>query len=168
MVSILPQAAQGCVSSPRPELLYSFVYWRDCFVLMLALSKNVMAAGIVGGLLFVVVWALMGRAIKGETLKRAKRAVADDPTSPALGAHMLEITPSEISETCPHHKLSVQWDAVQKLIQTETHVFVLLRGDTAMIIPISAFPSDTTRVEFVREVEGYISAHSHVASNRTI
>ena len=85
------------------------------FVLMLALSKDVTAASIVGGLIFLVVWALVGAAIRGEMLKRAKRAVAGDLTTPALGAHTLEITPSKITETCPHHKLSTGWDAAERV-----------------------------------------------------
>jgi hypothetical protein len=137
------------------------------FVLMLALSKDVMAASIVGALIFLVVWGLMGAAIRGEALKRAKRAVAGDLTSPALGAHVLEITASEITETCPHHKLSTRWDAVEKLIESDTHLFVLLRGHSAVIIPAQAFSSQEARSVFTQEVRDHISAPSNVASNRT-
>ncbi len=137
------------------------------FVLMLALSKDVTAASIVGGLIFLVVWALVGAAIRGEMLKRAKRAVAGDLTTPALGAHTLEITPSKITETCPHHKLSTGWDAAERVSQSDTHLFVLLRGLSAIIIPTTAFPSGEARSDFTREVQHYIAAHSSVASNRT-
>ena len=137
------------------------------FVLMLSLSKDVTASLIVGALIFLVVWILMGPAIRGETLKRAKRAVSGDLTSPALGAHILEISPSEVIETCEHHKLSTRWDAVEKLIQSDTHLFVLLRGHSAIIIPAAAFSSEEARSAFARDVQGYIAAHSNAGLNRT-
>jgi hypothetical protein len=137
-------------------------------VLMLALGKDLTAAGIAGALVFLVVWALMGAGIRGEILKRAKRAVVSDPTTPALGAHTLEITPTELIETCSHHKLSTRWDAVERLVQTDKHVFILLRGHTAVIVPVRIFSSEATRDDFVRRVEELISAHAATASNRAI
>jgi YcxB-like protein len=137
-------------------------------VLMLALSKDIAAAGIVGGLLFVVVWALMGAAIRGETLKRAKRAVVSDPSTPALGPHILEVTPTELIETCSHHKLSVRWDVVESIGRTDKHLFLLLRGQSAMIIPFRSFSSDAARQDFVEQVERLFSVQPAAAATRTI
>lgn len=135
-------------------------------VLMLGLSKDLTAASIVGGLLFLVVWALTGAAIRGETLKRAKRAIVSDPTTPALGPHTLEITPAELIETCSYHKLSVRWDAVESVTPTEKYLFILLRGQSAITIPFRSFSSDAARQDFVQQVEGFFSGQPDAAANR--
>jgi YcxB-like protein len=137
-------------------------------VLMLALSKDLAAAGIVGGLLFLVVWAFMGAAIRGTTLKRAKRAVVSDPSTPALGPHTLEITPTGVTETCSHHTLSVRWDAIESITSSEKHLFILLRGQSAMIIPFRSFSSDAARQEFVQRAQALFSSQPAPSNHRTI
>lgn len=137
-------------------------------VLTLTTTKNVWAAGIVGGLIFIVVWPLMALAVRADTLKKARRAVIADTTSPALGHHTLEVTSEGVTETCSHHTLSVRWDAVASTGRTKNHFFILLRSLSAMIIPFRIFPSESAREEFVQHVEQLLSAHRVSSDTRTI
>ena len=137
-------------------------------VLTLTTTKNVWAGGIVGGLIFIVVWPLMALAVRADTLNKARRAVMADTTSPALGHHTLEVTADGVTETGAHHTLSVRWHAVASTGRTKDHFFILLRSLSAMIIPFRIFPSDTAREEFIQYVEQLFSSHGTPSTNRTI
>ena len=115
-------------------------------------SRNIIAAVIIGGLLFLVIAALAGSALRHETLKNTRKALEADPTNPALGHHTLEVTPESITETCSHHALSVQWHAVANAIRTEDHLFILLRSLAAIIVPLRSFVSDIDRETFISHV----------------
>lgn len=115
-------------------------------------SHNLIAAGITGTVLFLVIAALAGGALRHEALKTARKALDADPTNPALGPHTLEVTPTSITETCSHHTLSVQWHAVATAIRTDDHLFILLRSLAVIIVPFNSFDSEIDRDTFIRHV----------------
>jgi len=127
--------------------------------LTLTTSKNVWAGVIAGGTIFLVVWPLMAVAVRVDTLRRARRAVVADTTSPALGHHTLRVAPDGVTETSSHHTLSVRWDAVARTDRTKDHYFILLRSLSAMIIPFRTFSSDAEKEGFVHLVEQLFSSH---------
>jgi hypothetical protein len=125
-------------------------------------SRSIAASAIIGGVLFLVIAALAGSALRHETLKTVRKALDADPTNPALGRHTLEVTPESVTETCSHHTLSVRWHAVASAIRTDDHLFILLRSLAAIIVPLRSFSSEADRDTFIQQVLQL--AHSHVSS----
>lgn len=115
-------------------------------------TKELVPSLIVGAFFLLLVWALVGGAIRHEALKRVRKAVEADPTSPALGPHSLEVTPEGITEVGEHYTLFVRWDAVAATVQTTDHIFILLRSLSAFIIPLRIFPSPEERASFIQHL----------------
>jgi uncharacterized membrane protein len=153
----------------RHQSVYAaFVTGVLVIVITLASSRDLRLALIIGGLLFVVTWALFASTTRHVTLSRARRATAADPTSPALGHHILEISADSIIETCEHHKLSVRWDAVENVTSAEAYLFILLRTLSAIIVPLRSFSSDSERDAFIEQAHSFFSAHHAQSTNLTI
>jgi hypothetical protein len=123
-------------------------------------TRDFPASAIVGASLFLVIWVLGGSALRHETLKRASKALEADPTNPAIGHHTLEVTPESVTETCPHHTLSIRWNAVSSAIRTEYHLFILLRSLGAVIVPLRSFASQGERDTFIQYVMQFAPAHA--------
>jgi len=127
-------------------------------------TRNLIAAFLVGGVLFLVIAALAGSALRDQILKNARRALAADPTNPALGYHTLEITPEAVTETSSHHVLSVRWDAVASAIRTENHLFIQLRSLAAIIVPLRSFSSTVDQDAFIRFVVEFVPSYTSPAA----
>jgi YcxB-like protein len=140
----------------RHQSVYAaFVTGVLVMVITLASSGDLRLALVIGGLLFVVTWALFASSTRPVTLSRARRATATDLTSPALGHHILEISADAVTETCEHQKLSVRWDAVEDVTRTNAYLFILLRNLSAIIVPLSSFSSDSERDAFIDLVRSF-------------
>jgi hypothetical protein len=121
-------------------------------------SHSLTAAAIVAAILFVPILVLGGSALRHEALKAGRKAVAADPTTPALGIHTMEVTPESVTEVSSHHTLSVRWDAVAKAIRTPDYFFLFLRTSAVMIIPLRSFASSEEGETFFQYVQQFAPA----------
>ncbi|HEX8295251.1 MAG TPA: YcxB family protein [Chthoniobacteraceae bacterium] len=125
-------------------------------------TREWIAPTVIGGLLFLVIAALGGSALRHETVKNAREAVPADPTDPALGHHTLEVTPEAVTETSAHHTLSVRWEAVSRVIQTEDHLFIVLKTMAVIIVPLRSFPAKSARDAFTEHLFRFVPHESGV------
>jgi hypothetical protein len=121
-------------------------------------TKELIPSLIVGAFFLVLVWLLIGRAIRHDSLKSAKKAVEADQTSSAIGPHSLELTSEGITEVCQHHTLAVRWAAVATTVQTGDHFFIVLRSLSVFIIPLRSFSSPEDRASFIQRVLSFCPA----------
>lgn len=110
---------------------------------------------IVGGFFLLIVWLMIGSALRHETLKNLRKAVESNRDA-VLGQHTLEVTPETLTETCRHHSLTIPWVTVAGLIQTTDHLFILLPAFAGFIVPLRTFPTETERSSFIQAIYAFL------------
>ena len=76
-----------------------------------------------------------------------------------FGTHRLAFDASGISEASPGAQHTHQWEAVERLSETRDHLFVLVAGGSAYIVPKRAFAT-------AAEMAAFRSAFAEAAANR--
>ena len=71
------------------------------------------------------------------------------------GMHSYSISSAGITDLTKPANRTVQWAAVQKIVQTEQHVFILFPFLSAFIIPRRAFATKELFQQFVGEVQSF-------------
>jgi hypothetical protein len=52
----------------------------------------------------------------------------------------------------------VKWTAVEDIVQTDNHIFILVHPKKAIIIPKRAFPDDAALNRFIQDVKNIFQA----------
>ncbi len=66
-----------------------------------------------------------------------------------LGNRVLELQKNEIVEKSSSGEFRKGWDAVQKIIETDRHIYIYISASAAFIIPLSAFLDANAKDEFL-------------------
>jgi hypothetical protein len=85
--------------------------------------------------------------------------ISDQLRSPAsstqFGRYRVTLDAEGISEEAPNGRHSHRWAAVEDLCETESHLFVVVAGSSAYVIPKRAFPSVQTSEEFLARAKAF-------------
>ena len=127
--------------------------WGLLFVALLVVSgdalPSVMLVAFVGFVCFQAVAGLQRRLW-------LRRNYSADRVRGLAGEQHVEITEDHLRETAPNRDVTWQWQDYSTVHETPTHVFIKPTPINTVIIPRSAFSSDSQRSEFVSFVRSCI------------
>ncbi len=67
----------------------------------------------------------------------------------SLGKQELTLTPEALIWKTPISESKTSWSAVEKIVETEQHVFIYTSAVAALVVPQRAFPDESAYREFV-------------------
>jgi hypothetical protein len=134
---------------------YRYQYWAAAVIVSGVCAVNadqwagsivISAAAAVAG--FGAGW-YGARASLRSYLRAVARERAKGPASATeFGTHRLSFDASEISETGPAAQHKHDWKAVEGLSETSGHLFVLVAGGAAYVVPKRAFATEARMAAF--------------------
>jgi hypothetical protein len=102
---------------------------------------------VLGGGGFLYLFSYPGR-LRRKIRKTAKKAYSYQNNF--VGNHQYSISTVGIRD---NDNNIVKWTAVEDVVQTDTHVFILVRPKKAVIIPKRAFPDGTAANRFIQDIK---------------
>lgn len=81
-----------------------------------------------------------------------QRLVTADP----LDEQTIEITPKGLLVETAVESSIRRWSSILRFVDTGRHVFIFLAPNSALFVPVSAFPSAKEFREFAAELSGYV------------
>ena len=103
-----------------------------------------------GGFLFYLYYPdIMRRRIR----KTAK--IAYSYKNNFIGAHKYSVSPEGVRD---NDEAIVKWTAIENIVQTDSHIFILVYPKKAIIIPKKAFPDDAAFNGFAQGVKDIFQA----------
>jgi hypothetical protein len=134
---------------------YRYQYWASALIVSGVCAVNadnwagstvISAAAAVAG--FGAGW-YGARAGLRSYYRAIAREVSKGPASAMqFGTHRLAFDASGISEASPAAQHKHNWDAVERLSETSGHLFVLVAGGAAYIVPKRAFATEAEMAAF--------------------
>lgn len=134
---------------------YRYQYWATAVIVsgvcavsaeQWAGSTGISAAAAVAG--FGAGW-YVARASLRSYFRAVAREVAKRPASATeFGTHRLSLDASGISETGPAAQHKHDWKGVERLCETSGHLFVLVAGGAAYVVPKRAFVTESKMTAF--------------------
>jgi hypothetical protein len=110
--------------------------------------KHGFAASLVAGLLAVIGFVLLYRA-----LLRRKARQADRMMIGCLGEHQMGISPDGLFESSPNGEGSRRWEAIERVVGMSTGLCFYLGKGFGVIIPRRAFASPEAAATFLRAAQ---------------
>ena len=102
-----------------------------------------------GGFLFYLFYPNVIRGNLRKTInKMYVQGKSDD-----IGVHKYLISPEGVRGITGLSDGTVKWDAVENIVQTDKHLFILIHPNKAFIIPKRAFSDDSTFNQFAQDVK---------------
>ena len=134
---------------------YRYQYWASALIAsgVCAVSADHWAGSTVISAAAAVAGFAAGWYGARASLRSYYRALArEQSTGPAsameFGTHRLSFDPSGISEAGPAAQHKHLWNAVERLSETSGHLFVLVAGGSAYIVPKRAFATEAEMAAF--------------------
>jgi hypothetical protein len=111
--------------------------------------------GLGGGLIFLGAFGFIYYLFYPRILRRGIRKNVNkmyvQGKSADIGTHKYSISPEGVHATSRFADSTVKWDAIEDVVQTDKHLFILIHPNKAGIIPKRAFPNDSTFNQFVQD-----------------
>ena len=145
---------------------YRYQYWASALIAagVCAVSADrwggstvISAAAAVTG--FGVGWYGARASLRSYYRAIAREQAKGPASAMEFGTHRLAFDTSGISEASPAAQHKHHWTAVERLSETSGHLFVLVAGGSAYIVPKRAFAT-------AAEIAAFRSAFSEAAANR--
>jgi hypothetical protein len=70
-----------------------------------------------------------------------------------VGQHKYSITQGGVHDITAVDVTTIKWDAIENIVQTKTHMFIVVRPLTALIVPRSGFSNDSAFSQFVEDTK---------------
>ncbi len=99
------------------------------------------------------------RAAEKRVRKTMERWFKESPAR-MHGRTSLRVTAEGITESTELERHQAEWKAVEKMEQTDSHVYIWLPGGKAFILPGRAFGDDATYRRFMEDVERFRSSEA--------
>jgi len=104
-----------------------------------------------GGVMFII-YPYTYRAL----YKRRLRAMlSEGDNKPILGRQVVSISPEGLFSKTQAGESKINWPAVNKVVQSDTAVYLYISAANAIAIPKKAFPTGQELQEFLDEVDTY-------------
>jgi hypothetical protein len=91
------------------------------------------------------------KIIKSNLRKTVRKAFSEGKNS-VIGMHKYTFTAEGIHESGELSEGTIKWQAVEKLVQDEKYLFIIIRPNAACIIPKRVFPDEAAFNSFVQNV----------------
>ena len=127
-----------------------------CFILgiiylNIGINKDILSTFVAGGIGIIIgAGGFLYFANYPKILKRRIRKNAYQTyiyKNNFVGTHKFSVSPEGIRDNAED---PVKWAAVEDIVRTETHVFILVQGKKAVIIPAKAFADDAAVTQFIQ------------------
>jgi hypothetical protein len=82
--------------------------------------------------------------------KQVRRLIAEGKNAGIFGQHRISITPQEVREVLSVGDSSRRWSAIERIAETDDHVFIYISALSAYIIPKLAFNNELACQQFIR------------------
>jgi YcxB-like protein len=102
------------------------------------LTESVVLSSVGAVVGFGLGW-LLGRALMRSYVRFSARQYAGAAAATQFGKHQLTIDAAGIAEIGPASQHRNDWRAVEDIVQTSAHLFVIIAGGYAYIVPKRAF-----------------------------
>lgn len=139
-----------------PYLFTSFIL----VIMILLYARIVTSAGIIGPFVFCtpmlvasIVFFILYPSILKKTLKRSVESIY--VSSHEIGTHKLKITETWVIDKTSTSELDMQWIAVEKIVETDRHIFIYTNPMKAFLIPKRAFPDEAKCREFIETAKKF-------------
>ena len=98
-----------------------------------------------------VLWvAFYPRYFMSTTVKRISKMLEEGNNKDMLGQHSISLDDEGFRETSLNGESKVSWSGVEKVGDTESHIFIYTSSIMAYIIPKRTFLDENTRLEFLK------------------
>jgi len=91
-------------------------------------------------------------AIQRWNMRRNVRNMFNQGHIECMGRHEYSITGEGVHDITEFGDSFVNWKAIENVVWTNNHLFILIRPLSANVIPQRAFPDDATYNQFAEEV----------------
>ena len=114
---------------------------------LVGLPGRPMSAKLVTIALLAAVWFCLAPWLwKRSTSRQTKRLLSEGRNRGLLGQRRLSISPERLHLVTETQESLYQWAAVERIAESEEHVFVYLDAITCIVIPKAAFADGAERV----------------------
>jgi hypothetical protein len=107
---------------------------------------------LIGG---AIIFMVLSKAQEFSFEKQARKAYESEHNKMLRQATTLTITPDHLSTRTSLSESTIKWSMVENLWTTDEHIFILLSGNTALIIANRAFESEEQREQCIELLEQY-------------
>jgi len=88
-------------------------------------------------------------------VQNTKRALRQGRYDQVLGRHRLLLTPEALTHDSEYAAGRTLWAAVHRIDKTKDHAFILLSGNTSLIVPRRAFADEESFSDFVNAIRRF-------------
>ena len=124
------------------------------FIYLVGVSTVTLLLGAIAALLYVVAEKAFGRSIDARRLRALLR---EGSNAASLEAKVVRIDAEGIRQTGASVDETAKWGIVERVAETNSHIFIYVASLAAVVIPKRAFANDAVCRAFVEEVESYRS-----------
>ena len=114
--------------------------------------------GIFGGVMYFVTPYIYKRNIVGQVRKLLK----EGSNMSLLGHYEMHLSPDEIQYKMLASETKLKWSSVDKVVQNDRYIFIYIGAIQALIIPKSAFPSNSQQKEFLDYVNSILVKYPRI------
>lgn len=87
------------------------------------------------------------------TIKRILKMLDEGRNKDMLGKHIFTVNEEGIIEESENGESKINWSGVEKVIETEKHIFIYISSISAYIIPKSTFEDEDIKNEFLKSLD---------------
>jgi hypothetical protein len=98
-----------------------------------------------------IVWVIYyPKYFMSSTVKRIRKMINEGKNNGIFGPYSLTLTEDGIEESNQSGESRVTWGSIEKMEESEEHIFIYTSVINAYVVPVRAFADDEQRKEFTR------------------
>jgi hypothetical protein len=105
---------------------------------------------------YSLIWHFIAPSFRRKRIDKAIEKAYGKGLNNDIGKHKFSITKDKMRDITDVGESSNSWDIVENVVTSEQHLFILLRGAKAYIIPRKAFPNKLAFTQFAEQAKLYL------------
>lgn len=103
-----------------------------------------------------ILWVVFYPRYFMKTVQRnIEKLMNEGHTKSMLGEHSLTLTDEGVIEKNNSGETKTNWSSIEKIVQTDEHLYIYIDSIKAYIVPIKAFKGESEKQYFLNEIRKY-------------